>query len=214
MRVDLLGGVSRRFPPLNFAWLEGGLAWAYVLYDNIVGFWEKRGPQAIQDLDPNTVDREMLFDLIKQHGDERLLANLDAIQAQYERDFPRPPVVDEFAACKMEQASDVVDLFTKRFYFGSEGDDATYPGAFRSDTLPFGATLKAIYGSDVGHFDVPDMSRVLEEAYEAVERGAASPEEFRKFTFENPALLHAEMNPDFFKGTRVEKAVDELLAKQ
>ena len=36
---------------------------------------------------------------------------------------------------------------------------------------PFGARLKAIFSSDIGHWDVPDMTEVLEEAYEMVEHG-------------------------------------------
>ena len=37
-----LGGVTRRFPDMNFAFLEGGVAWAAALYCDIIGHWEKR----------------------------------------------------------------------------------------------------------------------------------------------------------------------------
>ena len=37
-----LGGVTRRFPNMNFAFLEGGVAWAAALYCDIIGHWEKR----------------------------------------------------------------------------------------------------------------------------------------------------------------------------
>jgi hypothetical protein len=36
--------------------------------------------------------------------------------------------------------------------------------------------------------------------------------DFKEFTFTNAALLHAGMNPDFFKGTVVAEAVDRMLA--
>ena len=63
----------------------------------------------------------------------------------------------------------------------------------------------------MGHWDVPDMTRVLEEAYELVEHGLVNEADFREFTFANAARLHAGMNPAFFKGTVVEADVARLL---
>ena len=34
-----------------------------------------------------------------------------------------------------------------------------------------GARLNALFSSDIGHFDVPDMTEVVPEAYELVEHG-------------------------------------------
>jgi len=42
--------------------------------------------------------------------------------------------------------------------------------------------------------------------------GAFYQQDFREFTFVNAASLHARNNPQFFKGTVVEKAVAEELA--
>jgi hypothetical protein len=45
----------------------------------------------------------------------------------------------------------------------------------------------------------------------AVEKGFATEQDFREFTFTNAAMLHTRNNPGFFKGTAVEQAVaDEL----
>jgi len=52
------------------------------------------------------------------------------------------------------------------------------------------------------------------EAFELVEHGVLTAEEFREFTFVNPARLHAEANPGFFAGTTVEGAVRDALAQQ
>ena len=38
-----------------------------------------------------------------------------------------------------------------------------------------------------------------------------SENDFRAFTFENPAKLWTGSNPDFFKGTAIEKEVDSAL---
>jgi hypothetical protein len=37
-------------------------------------------------------------------------------------------------------------------------------------------------------------------------------DDFRDFTFVNTAELHTQMNPDFFKGTVVEKEVGDLVS--
>jgi hypothetical protein len=77
---------------------------------------------------------------------------------------------------------------------------------------PLSARINAIYGSDIGHFDVPDMSEVTAEAYEPVEHGAMTEDDFRDFVFCNPVKLWTALNPDFFKGTAVEGAVSRYLA--
>ena len=43
---------------MNFAFLEGGVAWAAALYSDIVGHWEKRNLAALRaNLDPALIDR-------------------------------------------------------------------------------------------------------------------------------------------------------------
>jgi len=51
------------------------------------------------------------------------------------------------------------------------------------------------------------------EAYEGVEHGFMTEEDFRDFVFVNPIKLHAGMNPDFFKGTVVEREAEKVLAE-
>ena len=78
---------------------------------------------------------------------------------------------------------------------------------------PFGARLNAMFGSDIGHFDVEDMREIVEEVYELVEDGLVTEADFRDFTFENAVRLHGGMNPHFFEGTAVQDAAAEVLAK-
>ena len=52
--------------------------------------------------------------------------------------------------------------------------------------LPIQARPKAIFSSDIGHWGVPDMSEVLVEAHELVEKGHLSEQDFREFVFEKP----------------------------
>lgn len=62
----------------------------------------------------------------------------------------------------------------------------------------------------MGHFDVVDMTEVLEEAYELVEHGLITPDNLREFLFENPVRLHTALNPGFFAGTVVADAAAKL----
>jgi hypothetical protein len=58
-----------------------------------------------------------------------------------------------------------------------------------SHANPFGSQLNAIYRSDIGHFDVIDMRDPLPEAWELVEDGLISEDNFRDFTFTNAVRL-------------------------
>jgi hypothetical protein len=121
-------------------------------------------------------------------------------------------MLDEWSACGIQRAEDIAALFCDRFYFGCEADDPLTSMAFNTAVNPFGAELKAMMGSDIAHWDVPDMSAVLEEAWEMVDRGWLDEDAFERFTFTNPVRFYTGTNPGFFKGTTVESAVDRLLA--
>ena len=66
-------------------------------------------------------------------------------------------------------------------------------------------------GSDIAHWDVPDMSEVLHEAWEMVDHEWIDEAAFKEFTFSNPVEFYTDTNPAFFKGTIVEGAVDAHL---
>ena len=197
-----LGGVTRRFPELNFGFLEGGVAWAAALYSDLIGHWEKRNRTALEHLDPAAIDRTELGRLLAEYGGEWLRA---AGQSRgVTRPNEDPAMLDEFAACGIESAEDIRDLFVKPFFFGCEADDPMNATAFNTKVNPFGARLQAMFGSDVAHWDVPDMADVLPEAWEMVDHGWITEDDFRDFVFTNPMRF---FGPQFFKGTRVEGAV-------
>ena len=75
-----------------------------------------------------------------------------------------------------------------------------------------GAHSSTLLGSDIGHFDVVNMNEVLEEAYELVEDGLITAEDFREFVFTNPLHFWADGNRDFFKGTVLESEAADALA--
>ena len=98
-----------------------------------------------------------------------------------------------------------------RFFFGCEADEGTIAWAFAADVNPFGAVLQPVLGSDIGHWDVPDMRDVMPEAYELVEDGRLDAAQFRAFACDNPIRLHGGMNPKFFDGTPVAAYARHLL---
>ncbi len=206
-----LGGVTRRFPDLRFAFLEGGVLWACALYADLVSHWEKRNEKAIENLDPANLDREFMMNLVADYGDDRTRAMADRLQDFFSRSQPRPEGPNDFTACGAERAEQVRDLFVPSFFFGCEADDPTNASAYNRKTNPFGAALQTLFGSDIGHWDVPVMNEVLAEAYDMVEDSTMSESDFRDYTFGNPVRFHAGMNPMFFKGTRVEADVDRIL---
>jgi len=122
-------------------------------------------------------------------------------------------VFDEFAACGMTTIGDLRRLFCDPFYFGCEADDRMISVAFDRRLNPLGVKLKASFGSDIGHWDVIDAKSILAEAYALVAAGFMSDEDFRDFTFTNPATLHLGVNPDYFKGTVIEAEVERFLGR-
>jgi predicted TIM-barrel fold metal-dependent hydrolase len=212
-----LGGVTRRFPTLRFAFLEGGVGWACMLYGDLISHWEKRNSKALEHTDPRALDRALLMDLVQKYGTEDLAAALR------QRDgWPDPDAaaatgglteLDDYSACRIERREDLRDLFATPFYFGCEADDRVNAWAFDRRVNPFHSRLNAIFGSDIGHFDVPDMRDVLPEAYELLEDGLVSADDFRDFTFANAVRLWGAGNPRFFEGTAVEKDAAAVLAQ-
>jgi len=212
----LLGGVTRRFPQLRFAFLEGGVGWACNLLTDLVGHWEKRRREAVESqVRPTNLDVRTLKDLFARYGGrvyeekmDELLGCLSLVEAfktpeeLTERAYKEQ--IDDFGAFPVASAEELRQHVAERFYFGCEADDVTTAWAFDRHG---NHRLRPIFSSDVGHFDVVDMTEVLEEAYELVEHGLITEHDLREFVFSNPARLHTAINPDFFKGTVVEDAV-------
>jgi predicted TIM-barrel fold metal-dependent hydrolase len=214
----VLSGVTKRFPNLNFCFLEGGVAWASELYAGLVGHCGKRNPSVIGNYDPHNIDLVQLADLAGEFGGGVMTGRPDPNDPSWWRwpggwyAMEDRLIGHELDALGITKGEDLRPLFERNFYFGCEADDPLVSVGFDRRLNPFGARLKAMFSSDIGHWDVPDMNEVLKEAYELVEHGLLDRGDFKEFTFTNAVRLHAGMNPDFFKGTVVAAAVDDLLA--
>jgi len=215
-RSLFMGGVTQRFPQLNVGFLEGGVGWACNLYGDIFGHWKKRNKEAMaRNLKPTNVNTAELRELMMRSTrdnprfagkiDAILKDNLDIVEPNISQEAlaARDIDSDDFSKVKIRNETDIRRLYANNFYFGCEADDPMTMMAFNRKA---GLRLKAVMGSDISHFDVIDASEVVEEAWEMVEHELLTEEDFREFTFTNVVELHAGMNPDFFKGTRVEEA--------
>jgi predicted TIM-barrel fold metal-dependent hydrolase len=215
-RSLVMGGVPRRFPELRFAFLEGGVAWGAQLYADLLGHYEKRNHEVVGQFDPHRFDLDQSARLLDEFATGRLRDHRDRYQHIAARLKDAPPHeslgTDDFAEAQITDPAQITDIFTRQFSFGCEADDPLNALAFDRALLPRGARLNAMFASDIGHWDVPDMRKVLVEAWELVDDGLLDLDEFRDFTFANSARMLTAGNPDFFAGTAVESDVEKLRA--
>jgi predicted TIM-barrel fold metal-dependent hydrolase len=217
-RSLLMGGVPRRFPDLRFGFLEGGVAWAAQLYADLLGHYEKRNIDAVAMFDPRRFDLDLCAQLLDEFATGRIADRRD----RYERNAakakaaPAPESLgfDDFAESRVTDPAQIMDIFTRQFSFGCEADDPLNALAFDQRLLPHRARLNAMFASDIGHWDVPDMREVLVEAWELVDDGFLDEDEFRDFTCGNVVKMLTAGNPDFFAGTAVADAVQPFVSSR
>ncbi|MBM3504401.1 MAG: amidohydrolase [Alphaproteobacteria bacterium] len=208
------GGVTKRFPMLNVAFLEGGVAWACNLFSDIIEHWEKRsGRKMLKNLDPRRVDAAALADYYARYGG--LMTNrLGASRgdATYGGSGAIDlKTMDEFAAADVPTEEALYNRFVPNFYYGCEADDRMVAVAFNDRINHFGAKFKAMFSSDAGHWDVSNIDRVVAQAHGLLEENLISDSDFRAFMFGNIVEQHGKMNPRFFQGTAVEAAAAKHL---
>lgn len=214
-RSLFFGGAMTRFPELRFAFLEGGAAWACNLLADLVSHFEKRNAEALAHYDPANLDRARFLDLLERYGDEALVARADgadlALSFLSDPDEDRA-TIDEWAPSGITSVADIVRTFTEQCFFGCEADDPMNALAFDTRINVGGSQIRAMFASDVGHWDVPDFREVLPEAWELREHGLLDETQFADFMFGNVVRLFTGTNPGFFEGTAVEGDVEKLLA--
>lgn len=208
----VMGGVTRRFPKLRVALLEGGVNWAVGLLGDLLSHWEKRNIEAVHRYDPRRIDVAEVTRLLERHG-QALIARGSKDIGVAAGAFAQAGPFDDFAGMQIERAEELVELFVPNLAFGCEADDPLTSLAFDRRRVPHGRPLTALFSSDIGHWDVPDMREVLVEAYENVEHALMSPADFKAFVFGNAARFYTDTNPAFFANTRVAAAVARELGR-
>jgi predicted TIM-barrel fold metal-dependent hydrolase len=202
----LMGGVTRRFPRLRVALLEGGVVNGSRLYVDIHARWRKRNLEAVENMNPANIDVERARSLFLEYGDAATVAHIDRLKETLgvgHGDVPLD-VRDDFSHMGIEGADDIRDRFIPHFYFGCEADDSLAFIAFNRKAYPGREQVRAIMSFDLGHWDVTDMNGAAAEAYEQLEDGLIDHADFRTFAFSNSVKLYAGANPSFFDGTCIE----------
>ena len=213
-KAMFMGGVTRRFPDLHFGFLEGGVGFACLLYNDLIGHWNIRNGEALAYTDPANLDLDLMHELAEKYASESFsnaIARGDLSKNNGADTVGGLKDLDDYSACGIRTSDDFLDLFVRPFYFGCEADDPANAWAFNRAFNPGNAEMHAMFGSDIGHFDVQDMADVLPEAFELVEDGKIDRGQFRRFVFDNPVRFWGGANPAFFDGTRVAEAARRVL---
>ena len=204
--IFFLGGVPKRFPKLNFSFLEGGVAWGLSLFSGLLGVYEKRNLEAMEHLNPKNLDRPLLVDLLGQYGTKPIEERLDRIDEGFlflhDPDDPGSDP-DEFAESGISGPEDIEQIFRERFFFGCEADDPMNALAFSRKINPRHIELQAVFASDIGHWDVADFRDVLPEAWELIEKELLDLDQFQRFMGGNVVSCMKGANPAYFEGTVV-----------
>jgi predicted TIM-barrel fold metal-dependent hydrolase len=140
-----MAGVTRRFPRLKFAFLEGGVGWACMLYSDLIAHWKKRNLAALDNTNPENLDVAALTQAFRNYGTPQLQAHIGKLASlcHFLGDIE---AVDDFARCEIVRPEDVRDLFVNNFYFGCEADDPVNGWAFRSEMNPYGVKASCDHG--------------------------------------------------------------------
>jgi predicted TIM-barrel fold metal-dependent hydrolase len=202
-RSLLFGGMPMRFPGLRAAFLEGGAAWAAQFYADLCSHFAKRNRDALSHYDPRRVDRNLLARLVRDHGEPSIAARADRLSETLAFLSDRDELesdLDEWATSGIRSVDDLARIFAERWFFGCEADDPMNALAFDRRAHPGHIALRAMFASDIGHWDVPDVLDVLPEAWELVAANRLDEDAFRAFTCDNVIDL---LGHDTFRETIV-----------
>src|SRR5207247_9964079 len=135
------------------------------LFADLVGHWEKRHRDALENTNPASLDRLALLALAEKYAQPGMLEAVRRGDGLDDNGNGTGGVenLDDYSRCEITRKEDIRDLFVPRFYFGCEADDPINAWAFNRKANPMNARLNALFSSDIGHMDVPDMTKVLPE---------------------------------------------------
>jgi len=131
------------------------------VYNDLVGHWKARNPQALERVNPANLDRAKLAELIERYGHPLMREVARGKELELNDVVPAPADLNDYRKCQIETAEEIRDLFVPHFYFGCEAEDPMIHNAFNTHANAFGARLNAVLGSDIGHWDVAEMAAIL-----------------------------------------------------
>ncbi|HUP73259.1 MAG TPA: hypothetical protein VM282_09435 [Acidimicrobiales bacterium] len=211
----LVGGVTRRFPDAVIAFQECGVSWATTLLSDLIEHWEKRNTDTLHSVfDPQLLDLGELRRYVSDYAPE-LIAGLDDVDSALLGAMlwgRKADDIDEFAAMQVTCERDIIELAVPRMWFGCEADDRTVMSAF-AEHNGLQTDLHVMLGSDISHFDTPDMDQVVPSARRLVDKGLLTGSQLRALLCDNAARLFTHADHDFFAGTAVADYVNGALLR-
>ena len=214
-KAIFLGGVTRRFPELRFAFLEGGVGWACQLFGDLIEHWERRnaqgagahGPAQARSRAADEPGREVRR---CRHGGgasrARRLARPRPGPDRRRRRSRRLLRVQDHPQAGLDRPLRHAVLFRLR---GRRPDQRL--GLRQGQSV----RLEAQRDLQLGHRPLR-RDRHARSAARGLRAGrgrADQPDNFRDFTFANAVHLWGTQNPRFFEGTAVAAAAAAELAR-
>ena len=208
-----LGGVTRRFPDLRFAFLEGGVGWGCQLFCDLIEHWERRGAKGLQNMDPTKLNRQMLREMVDKYGYDDIAAELDKRDGwPLEEDFltggdaaRRLHPLQYHAEAGLDRPLRHAVLFRLR---GGRPDER---GRVRQDDAAWarGSTRSTARISGISTSST--CATRCPRRWSWSRTGPSPQDDFRDFTFANAVRLWGTQNPRFFEGTPVAKEAAAVL---
>jgi len=213
-KAMLMGGVTRRFPTLNFAFLEGGAAWAVIMLADVIARFEKRGGANIHNLDAGAAPTPRPSTNCSRNTAVPATppTKYGARRARCMTHIPRTST--SVWRLEAKTADDIVELFVPAST--SVAKPTTRPTRW---AVTLGANSPAVCGCapcsgpTPAHWDVPDARKGYPRLRTVEPRLDHCRLNFRDLRVrQTPSRLHGGMNPQFFDGTavRITPAVAEL----
>ena len=137
----VLGGVTRRFPELKFAFETSGVVWAALLFSDLNDLWGARNLDRVMANDPARFDLARARELFGKYAPPRLLAKAEQLPSVLDRmswltDADLATQADEYALAGVTDPADLDELFVRNLYFACEGTDRFNFLAFADSVLP------------------------------------------------------------------------------
>ena len=214
----VLGGITRRFSNLQFAFLEAGAAWAELLVHDMMEHWRKRGRDRILRHDPRRLDlaamRALFGEWADEHVDTSMLNDPQCFYANrrenFDGDTAEPDCHDDFNALEIRELGDIASLFAN-VYCGCGPGDPSLGAIYRAgDAMP----LHPLFSSDFGHWDTAEPEMLLPDGYQMVADGAIRAYDFQRFVADDAIRLYGVCNRTFWSGTAVEDYAKTVLGDQ
>ena len=206
-RGVFLGGlVGRRYPSLNFGFMEGGVSWASQMCNEIIRHWEKRRRSGWQY--PSATSVAEMHQLIDRYGDQRLKANADAIMNSLDAFRPSAVLKNSGVLSMSRTILKQQELIQKRMS-GRSSPGTSTSAARRTIGQPCGLSIPVwacgfgrSFSSDFTHFDVPDFREVIPKRLKWSRRSSWTGAGFsRVHVHQRRAAAHAQQ-PGLLQGHR------------